>query len=72
MDVRGHRIGYGQGHFDRLLVKLPKAFFCGVCFDFQLVGEAPNLPHDVPLHAVVTDARSVYPNSPKNPPQSRP
>lgn len=63
MDLRGHRIGYGKGHFDRLLATLPKAFRCGVCYDFQLVGEAPELPHDVPLHAVVTDAQLVRPEA---------
>ncbi|MBK7155470.1 MAG: 5-formyltetrahydrofolate cyclo-ligase [Sandaracinaceae bacterium] len=62
MDLRGHRIGYGKGHFDRLLVRLPTAFRCGVCYDFQLVGEAPCLPHDVPLHAVVTDQQVVRPD----------
>src|SRR5690606_4658037 len=41
MDLRGHRIGYGRGHFDRLLPRLPTAFRCGLCYDFQLVGEAP-------------------------------
>lgn len=62
MDLRGHRIGYGKGHFDRLLLRLPTAFRVGVCYDFQLVGEAPCLPHDVPLHAVVTDQQVVRPD----------
>ena len=67
MDLRGHRIGYGRGHFDRLLTRLPTAFRCGLCYDFQLVGEAPNLPHDVPLHAVVTDAQLVRPDPASQP-----
>ncbi|MCA9576125.1 MAG: 5-formyltetrahydrofolate cyclo-ligase [Polyangiales bacterium] len=62
MDLRGHRVGYGRGYFDRLLPRLPTAFRCGLCYDFQLVGEAPSLPHDVPLHAVVTDAQLVRPD----------
>jgi 5-formyltetrahydrofolate cyclo-ligase len=67
MDLRGHRIGYGRGYFDKLLATLPTAFRCGLCYDFQLVGEAPNLPHDVPLHAVVTDAQLVRPDHPPDP-----
>lgn len=63
MDLRGHRIGYGKGHFDRLLARLPTAFRCGLCYDFQLVGEVPNLPHDIPLHAVVTDRQLVRPHT---------
>ena len=64
MDLRGQRIGYGKGHFDRLLPRLPTAFRCGICYDFQLVGEAPSLPHDEPLHAVVTDLQVVRPDHP--------
>lgn len=57
MDERGHRVGYGRGFYDRALLSMSNAFRCGVCFDFQFVGEVPNLPHDLSLHAVVTDAR---------------
>lgn len=57
MDERGHRIGYGRGFYDRALLAMSNAFWCGVCFDFQFVGEIPSLPHDLPLHAVVTDGR---------------
>lgn len=64
MDLHGQRIGYGKGHFDRLLPSLPTAFRVGVCYDFQLVGEAPAQPHDVPLHAVVTDQQVVRPDAP--------
>ena len=59
MDVRGHRLGYGRGFFDRLLPNLEGATKVGVCYDFQLVGELPDEPHDVPLDYVVTDARRI-------------
>ena len=58
-DPRGHRIGYGKGYYDRLLSQWPDAFRIGLGFDFQLVSEAPNLPHDVALHCVVTDKRTL-------------
>lgn len=56
-DPRGHRIGYGKGYYDQLLPTLPNAFRLAVGYDFQLVAEVPNLPHDVPVHAIVTDTR---------------
>lgn len=60
VDERGHRIGYGQGYYDRLLPRLPRAFKIAVAYDFQLLAETPNTHADVPLDCVVTDERVVY------------
>lgn len=56
-DPRGYRIGYGKGYYDQLLPTLPNAFRLAVGYDFQLVAEVPELPHDVPVNAIVTDTR---------------
>ncbi len=56
-DPRGYRVGYGKGYYDRLLSTMPQARSIAVGFDFQLVPEVPNLPHDVPVEIVATDAR---------------
>jgi 5-formyltetrahydrofolate cyclo-ligase len=61
LDPRGHRIGYGRGFYDRLLPTLPQAFKVGVAYDFQLIAEAPNDAHDVPMNCVVTDVRVLRP-----------
>jgi 5-formyltetrahydrofolate cyclo-ligase len=58
LDLRGFRLGYGKGFYDRALPHLPRAFTIGLAFDFQLLAEIPNEPHDVALHAVVTDERT--------------
>lgn len=58
-DPRGYRVGYGKGYYDRLLSKWPDAFTIGIAFDFQLVSETPNMPHDVPVRYVVTDKRTL-------------
>jgi 5-formyltetrahydrofolate cyclo-ligase len=60
IDPRGHRIGYGAGHYDRALPRFaPPAVSIAVAFDFQLVAEVANTPHDVPVSWIVTDTRSL-------------
>jgi 5-formyltetrahydrofolate cyclo-ligase len=60
VDPRGHRIGYGAGHYDATLPAFsPPAATVAVAFDFQLVAEVPTTPGDVSLHWVVTDARTI-------------
>jgi 5-formyltetrahydrofolate cyclo-ligase len=54
LDGRGHRLGRGQGIYDRLLAGLPGRTLA-VLFHRQLVPEVPAEPHDVPLRAAVTE-----------------
>ncbi|MGH7269179.1 MAG: 5-formyltetrahydrofolate cyclo-ligase [Polyangiaceae bacterium] len=59
IDPRGHRIGYGAGHYDRTLPRFsPPAVTVAVAFDFQLIAEVPEMPGDVRVAFCVTDARS--------------
>jgi 5-formyltetrahydrofolate cyclo-ligase len=53
-DASGGRLGYGKGHYDRIL---PGAggVTIGVGWSFQLVDAVPTDPWDVPLAAVLTD-----------------
>lgn len=61
-DARGHRLGHGGGHFDRLLAGVsPRAPLVGVAYACQLVAEVPVEEHDVALDAVVTEAGVVRP-----------
>ena len=60
IDPNGHRIGYGAGYYDRTIPLFsPPASTIGVAYDFQLVAEVPFTAHDVALHHVVTDARTI-------------
>jgi 5-formyltetrahydrofolate cyclo-ligase len=62
IDVRGHRIGYGAGFYDRTLPRFaPPALTIGVAFSFQLIPEVPVTEGDVPLALVVTDEQVVEP-----------
>jgi 5-formyltetrahydrofolate cyclo-ligase len=67
VDQRGHRIGYGQGYYDRLLPRVPRAFKVAIAYDFQLLAETPNTPTDVALDCVVTDERVLYVADPTRP-----
>ncbi|MFK0333373.1 5-formyltetrahydrofolate cyclo-ligase [Rhizobium sp. NPDC090275] len=59
-DRRGHRIGYGAGHYDRAIDRLrqkgmhPKLI--GIAFDCQEVAHVPDEPHDVSLDAILTES----------------
>jgi len=51
-----HRLGYGKGHYDRLLKKL-KSIKIGICFDFQIVKVLPRHGHDVRMDLAVSEKR---------------
>lgn len=55
-DRSGHRLGYGGGHFDRLLAALPpSAPLVGVAFACQVVDAVPAETHDVAVDLLVTE-----------------
>jgi 5-formyltetrahydrofolate cyclo-ligase len=59
-DIRGHRIGYGAGYYDRAISRLrekrlhPKLI--GIAFDCQEVAHVPDEPHDISLDAILTES----------------
>jgi 5-formyltetrahydrofolate cyclo-ligase len=55
-DVSGHRLGRGQGFYDRLLAGIVGAK-CGVAFDQQVVGLIPAERHDVSMNFILTPTR---------------
>jgi 5-formyltetrahydrofolate cyclo-ligase len=57
-DRRGHRIGYGKGHYDITLAalrKTRKTLVVGVSFSCQEVPEIPDEAHDQRLDFVITE-----------------
>ncbi|MFL5309265.1 MAG: 5-formyltetrahydrofolate cyclo-ligase [Myxococcales bacterium] len=62
VDLQGHRLGRGRGHYDATL-----AAFSGrsaaLVFESQLVPEVPVGEHDHPVDAVCTEARLVVARS---------
>jgi 5-formyltetrahydrofolate cyclo-ligase len=55
----GLRLGRGGGYYDATLVRMPRAARVGLAFDAQIVPALPREPHDAPLDAVVTEARTL-------------
>lgn len=53
-DKRGHRLGYGQGHFDRYLHQHP-SMTIGIGFKEQEVEEIPHQVHDFALNYILTE-----------------
>jgi 5-formyltetrahydrofolate cyclo-ligase len=61
-DRRGHRIGYGAGHYDRSLAMLRarKAVIAiGLAFSVQEVAAVPNDGHDERLDFVLTETETI-------------
>ena len=57
-DRKGHRIGYGKGHYDRALARLDskaRRIAVGVAFACQEVDAVPHEPHDRRLEFVLTE-----------------
>lgn len=57
-DRKGHRLGYGRGHYDRMLSKLQqnhKVITVGYAYSFQEVESVFSEPHDECLSYVVTE-----------------
>lgn len=59
-DDLGHRMGYGQGHYDRTLEALRAqgpVVSIGLAFDAQKVAMVPREDHDQPLDGILTQTR---------------
>ncbi|MET0285081.1 MAG: 5-formyltetrahydrofolate cyclo-ligase [Polyangiales bacterium] len=58
-DQRGHRLGFGQGFYDRLLPRCTNAVRIGLCFDLSMLVEVPNAAHDAPVDFVISEKRTI-------------
>lgn len=52
-DSQGNRLGRGKGYYDRFLVKIPKAYKIGICFEFQKLDEIPTDKNDIQMNEVL-------------------
>lgn len=59
-DIRGGRLGYGGGYYDRYLAQTgPLVPRWGVCFEEQLLNRIPTDSFDVGMNAVATPLRTI-------------
>jgi 5-formyltetrahydrofolate cyclo-ligase len=57
-DRQGHRLGYGQGHFDRFLHQ-HKVITIGIGFKGQEVDKVPYQIHDFSLDYILTEEEII-------------
>jgi len=57
-DLRGHRLGYGKGYYDRFLSR-HKGHALGICYDALLCGALPIEPQDIAAESVITEKRRL-------------
>lgn len=55
-DGHRHRVGYGQGFYDRYLSSHPKHKTAAVAFDFQLFDELPSEEQDILPQILITQS----------------
>ncbi len=53
--IKGYRLGFGVGHYDRYLAKRNNVIKVGVCFDDFLFEYLPIEQHDVRFDYIITD-----------------
>ncbi len=61
-DEKGHRLGYGQGHYDRALeeiLKIKRPMLIGLSYPCQKAASLPAEPHDQKLDAVLLPKASL-------------
>ncbi len=54
-DLKGHRVGYGGGYYDRYLEKYPNVTKIGVCYSEQIADSIPSDDHDIRMSGVLTE-----------------
>ncbi|MHB1419512.1 MAG: 5-formyltetrahydrofolate cyclo-ligase [Bacillota bacterium] len=59
-DVKGNRLGYGGGYYDRFLTRLrPEAMAVALAFEEQILLEVYPEAYDQRVHAIITDQRTI-------------
>ncbi len=58
-DLRGYRIGYGGGYYDRYLKAHPGHMAMALAYEFQLAEEIFADPWDEPVQWILTEERTI-------------
>jgi 5-formyltetrahydrofolate cyclo-ligase len=58
-DLKGNRIGYGKGYYDRFLSLGKSKSIMGLSYESQIINEIPNNEHDIPVDIIITEKRII-------------
>ena len=60
-DLKGRRIGYGGGYYDRYLTKYPEDKFhiTALAYEYQIFENLPFAENDKPVNLIVTENRCI-------------
>jgi 5-formyltetrahydrofolate cyclo-ligase len=58
-DAKGNRVGYGKGYYDKYLKKTIRAQVVALAYEFQISPRVPAECHDVRVHKIITEKRTV-------------
>ena len=60
-DIKGRRIGYGGGYYDRYLTKYPEDKFhiTALAYEYQIFENLPFAENDKPVNLIVTENRCI-------------
>jgi 5-formyltetrahydrofolate cyclo-ligase len=59
-DVRGNRLGYGAGYYDRFLMRLnDDAVKIALAYEMQILENVYPEKHDVPIDFIITEKRVI-------------
>ncbi|NLI14629.1 5-formyltetrahydrofolate cyclo-ligase [Pelotomaculum propionicicum] len=59
-DTAGNRLGFGRGFYDRFLpLTGPGTVFAALAYEFQVLSDVYPGPHDIPVHAILTEDRLI-------------
>ncbi len=62
-DLKGFRVGYGGGYYDRFFEKLPKKTIkAALAFDFQIIDRCPRNKFDLPVDYIITESDFIKVN----------
>ncbi|MGA8843807.1 MAG: 5-formyltetrahydrofolate cyclo-ligase [Nitrososphaeraceae archaeon] len=60
-DLRGYRIGYGHGYYDKYLSRKNYSKSMGLGYELQVIDfTIPIMPHDQKLDMIITENRIIY------------
>lgn len=58
-DLKGNRLGYGGGFYDRFLSKYPNSKRVALCYDFQVFDEIPHEFFDEKVDLIISEEKII-------------